>query len=253
MLGRREEGVARRDQEGLPQARAAVPPRPQPGRRAGRGALQGGPGRLRRARRPREAQAVRPRLAVRLRRRRPGGQRRRRLRPGRRRRHPLQPLRPGDGARRRRAGRRRARRGPRPSAAATSRPRSPSPSTRPSRARRSRSACRRRTPCAHLPRHGRQAGDRARGLPALPGPRRGVRGAGPVLDQPALLALRRRRRRHRGPVPDLPRQRRRPHDQEVPREHPRRRAGRLARASGRQGRAGTQRRRRPATSTSSRA
>ena len=34
------------DQEGVPQARAQVPPRPQPRRPEGRGALQGGPGRL---------------------------------------------------------------------------------------------------------------------------------------------------------------------------------------------------------------
>ena len=40
-----------------------VPPRPQPRRREGGGALQGGPGRLRHALRPREAQAVRRRRA----------------------------------------------------------------------------------------------------------------------------------------------------------------------------------------------
>ena len=57
---RPEDGVRRRDQEGVPQARARVPPGPEPGRRGGRGAVQGGPGRLRRPLRPREAQAVRP-------------------------------------------------------------------------------------------------------------------------------------------------------------------------------------------------
>ena len=41
---RRQEGLRRRDQEGLPQARAPVPPGHEPRRRAGRGALQGGPG-----------------------------------------------------------------------------------------------------------------------------------------------------------------------------------------------------------------
>ena len=35
------DGVARRDQEGPPQAGPSVPPRPQPGRQEGRGALQG--------------------------------------------------------------------------------------------------------------------------------------------------------------------------------------------------------------------
>ena len=58
---RRPQGAPGRDQEGLPQAGARVPPRPQPGRPAGRGALQGGPGRLRHALGPREAQAVRRR------------------------------------------------------------------------------------------------------------------------------------------------------------------------------------------------
>ena len=43
----------------VPQARQAVPPRREPGRRGGRGALQGGLGRERRARRRREAQGVR--------------------------------------------------------------------------------------------------------------------------------------------------------------------------------------------------
>ncbi len=41
---RRQEGLRRRDQEGVPQARPPVPPGPQPGRRVGRGALQGGAG-----------------------------------------------------------------------------------------------------------------------------------------------------------------------------------------------------------------
>ena len=57
---RPEVGHRRRDQEGLPQARPQAPPRLEPGRRRGRGALQGAAGRLRRPLRPGEAQAVRP-------------------------------------------------------------------------------------------------------------------------------------------------------------------------------------------------
>ena len=57
---RLEECEPGRDQEGLPQARAAAPPGREPGRQRGRGALQGGAARLRRALRPGEAQAVRP-------------------------------------------------------------------------------------------------------------------------------------------------------------------------------------------------
>ena len=57
----RQEGVRRRHQEGLPQARAPVPPGPQPGRHGGRGALQGDLRGPRRPLGPREAQEVRPR------------------------------------------------------------------------------------------------------------------------------------------------------------------------------------------------
>ena len=60
---RRAQGVARRDQEGLPQARAPVPPRQEPGRHEGRGALQGDLRGARRPRRRRQAQGVRPRAA----------------------------------------------------------------------------------------------------------------------------------------------------------------------------------------------
>ena len=60
MLGVAEGRLPGRDQEGVPQARAAAPPGREPGRRRGRGALQGDPGRLRRALGSREAQAVRP-------------------------------------------------------------------------------------------------------------------------------------------------------------------------------------------------
>ena len=68
---RREDRVAGRDQEGVPQARARAPSRPQPGRRRRGGALQGGAAGVRRALRRGEAQAVRPlRRAERARRRR---------------------------------------------------------------------------------------------------------------------------------------------------------------------------------------
>ena len=54
-----------------------------------------------------------------------------------------------------------------------------------------------------LPGHGRQARHVADRLPALQRPRHRVRGPGPVLDLPALLALRRRRDDHREPLPDV--------------------------------------------------
>src|SRR4029079_15196018 len=57
--GRRQEGLGRRDQESLPQARAQVPPGQEPRRQGRRGALQGGTGRVRDPVRRREAQAVR--------------------------------------------------------------------------------------------------------------------------------------------------------------------------------------------------
>ena len=80
----------------------------------------------------------------------------------------------------------------------------------------------------HLPRHGRAAGHRAGRLPGLPGPRRRVRGPGPVLDHPAVRALRRLGHRDRGAVPDLRRPGPAARAQEVPREHPGGRQGGLA-------------------------
>ena len=77
-----------------------------------------------------------------------------------------------------------------------------------------------------LPRHRREARHHADRVPALRGPRHRDRGPGHVLDLPALLALRRRRHGHRGPVPDVPGHRRRAHGQAPAREHPRRRARR---------------------------
>ena len=94
----------------------------------------------------------------------------------------------------------------------------------------------------NLPRHRRQARHDADRLPALRRPRRGDAGPGRLLDLPALLALRRLRHDHRGPLPDLPRLRRRAHRQAPAREHPRRRARRQPHPPRRQGRAGAQRR-----------
>ena len=60
VLGVAAHGRDRRDQEGLPQARGEVPPRQEPGRRRGRGEVQGGGRGVRRALRRREARALRP-------------------------------------------------------------------------------------------------------------------------------------------------------------------------------------------------
>src|SRR5436309_3363472 len=49
-----------RAEEGVPTARDAVPPRPQPGRQGRRGSLQGGQRGVRRPVRPRKARALRP-------------------------------------------------------------------------------------------------------------------------------------------------------------------------------------------------
>ena len=54
----RQERLRRGDQEGLPQARAPVPPGPQPRRQEGRGALQGDLAGARRPVRSRQAQGV---------------------------------------------------------------------------------------------------------------------------------------------------------------------------------------------------
>ena len=190
-LGVDKKATPGRDQEGLPQARAQVPPRPQPGRQGGRGALQGDLPGPRRARRPREAQAVRQRHRP-VRRRRPvggggfggfgnfdfdgssigdilsnlfGGAARR-------------------AAARARKPRARARR-------ATSRPRSRSPSTRRSRARRCRCRCRCTAPARPATAPARKPGTTPTVCPRCEG--RGIETAGPghVLDLPAVLALRR--------------------------------------------------------------
>ena len=199
----RQEGLRRRDQEGLPQACAPVPPGPQPGRREGRGALQGHPAGVRRPVGPREAQAVRP------------GRRhlRRGFDPG-----AFRTGGPGAAA----ASAASATSSPTssaaaaapargaaqvPSAAATSRPRSTSRSSRRWRARRCRSRSSVPLRLPDLPRHGRQARHDPAGVPALPGPRHRVAGPGPVLDLAAVLAVRRHGHADHGPVPDLPRPR----------------------------------------------
>ena len=248
VLGVDKQGDGRRDQEGLPQARAPVPPRQEPRRREGRGALQADLAGARRPRRPRQAQGLRPRAEP-TRSRRPGA-----AAAASRASTPsgfgdiLSDL-FGQAARVARAAGRRARA---PSAAATSRPRSRSPSTRRSPAPRCRSPCRPTSAAATCARHRRQARHGADGLPALSGPRDRVRGPGPVLDLPAVLALRRRRHRHRGAVPDLPGRGAQADRQALPRQHARGRARGQPHPARRQGRAGSQRRASAATSSSSR-
>ena len=87
-----------------------------------------------------------------------------------------------------------------------------------------------------LPRHRRRARHPARRLPRLPRSRRGVPGPGAVLDHAPVRALRRLRHRDRAAVPHLPRRGPDARAQEVPREHPRRRQGRLPHPARRQGR-----------------
>ena len=220
----RQKSDPRGDQEGLPQARAQVPPRPQPRRQGGRGALQGDLPGPRRPRRPRQAQAVRLRHGPLRDRRRPRRRLRRlrqlRLRRLQHGRHPLQPVwrrrtrRWRAPARARRTSARAARR--RPGGAGLDH-------LRPGDLRRADppvGADARHLP--HLPRHRRQARHDPHRLPRLRRPRRRDPGPGHVLDLPALLALRRLRHDHRGPLPDLPRRGRRAHRQAPARQHPRR-------------------------------
>ncbi len=229
--GRREEGDSRGDEEGLPQARAPVPPRPQPRRQAGGGALQGDLARLRRAVGSREAQAVRQRHRAVTRT--PGA-----AGSGASATSTSTPPRwatssPTSLGGRRAAGARA--RSPARSAGATWRRRCRSPSSRRCRARRFRS----RSPprrLRDLPRHGRQAGHDAEGVPEVRGARDRDAGPGDVLDLAAVLALRRLGHGDRGSLPDLPRLGRGAHGEEIPREHPRGREGGLAHPPARQGR-----------------
>ena len=143
--------------------------------------------------------------------------------PGGSRRHPLRPVRPRPAARARGGGRGAA-------AAAAERGRDLETEVsislraggrgRAGPARRSRPSQR----CPTCRGTGAKPGTSAEGLPALPGPRRRVAGPGPVLDLPAVLALRRQRHGHRGPVPDLPRLGRDADGQALQGQHPRRRA-----------------------------
>ena len=105
-----------------------------------------------------------------------------------------------------------------------------------------------RPPVHDLPRHGRAPGPRPRSARSARGGE-WSRGPGAVLHHPALLALPRHRHGDRGPLPDLPRQRRRAHGQALQGQRPGRRAGRQPRPAGRQGRARAATAARPATST----
>ena len=126
--------------------------------------------------------------------------------------------------------------------AATSRPRSRSPSSRRSRAPRSRSPSPRTRACPTCRGTGAEPGHPAHRLPRLPGSRRRVPGPGPVLDHPPVHPLRRLGHRHRAAVPHLPRRGPPARGQEVPRQHPAGRQGRLAHQARRQGRGGPARR-----------
>ena len=235
--GRRQEGLGRRDQEGLPQARAPVPPGHEPRRQGGRGAVQGGPGRIRDPVRPGEAQAVR------LRRR----DLRRRV-PGRR-----SAAASGGGAGGGFGGFGdilsdlfgAAARRSRPAAGARTGPRD-------RRARLVRSGDGGRPGLGHgaargslpdLSRNRSEAGHPARrSAPAATG--RGVEAESQGLfsiSQPCS-PVRRHRYGDQGPVPDLPRVGPDPPGQEVRGEHPRGREGRLAGEAEGQGRGGSARR-----------
>ena len=181
--GRRSQGVPGGHQEGLPQAGPQVPPRHQQGDRGG-GPLQADLRGLRHALGSREAQEVRPqRLALRpgqpVRGRRGG----RRRRDGRRLRrllgHPLRHLQHDRRARRAHAAGGRARARSRDDGLALLRPGG--------RGRAGAGLRRHPRGLPDLPRDGRAARHEPGRVPGLPGPRRRVRGPGPVLDHPAVL------------------------------------------------------------------
>ena len=196
-------------------------------------ALQGGAGRLRRALRPRQAQAVRP---DRLRERPPGRRagrddvRLRRLRPRRHLRRALQPwprsaaAGPARAARQRRRGRgaclvrgcAAGRRGDGPGAA--------------------------RAGLSHVPRHRSSARHRAGHLPAVRRVRRRRDVAGALRAAAAVPALPRHGLDRRDAVPDLPRQRSRAPHEALQGASPRRREGRDAHQAEGQGRGRLRRR-----------
>ena len=228
---RRQEGLGRGDQEGLPQARAPVPPGPQPRRREGRGALQGDQRGLRPA-------LATPRSAPRTIAARASSAAARAPNPfagggfdggiG----DILSNLFGGGG------GGGAAARAARAAARARARPRGGDPDQlRPGGARRPGAADDPRLRALHdLQRDRRAPRHEPERLPALRGPRHRVPGAGHVLDLPAVLALRRQRHRDRVAVPDLQRHRRDARRQAPAREHPRRRARRQPDPPRRQGR-----------------
>ena len=235
---RRQEGDRRGDQAGLPQARARLPPRPQPRRPAGRGAVQGGRRRLRHAQGPREAQAVRRRRDV------------RRLRAG--------PARAAPGPAASRVGDvgdifstifGRGRGGPEPARGRDLETEirltfeqamegTQIPVTDPE-AGALRHLRRQRRGARHAPGH----------LPALRGQRDRRAEPGLLLDLPALPAVRRPRRDRRAAVPRLPRQRAHLPAQALPGQRPGRGQGRDQDPARRQGRGRPARRPRRATSS----
>ena len=188
ILGVPKNAGRRRDQEGVPQARARVPPRPQSRRRGRRGALQGGAGRVRRALRRREAEGVRhvrrggaPRVPRRC-----GGHGRARFEEF----DLVEPRRPARRDVRRRAA---AAREPRSRSAATI-SRHTSGSRSRTRSRACRSAFRSRPrPRARSVTAPARSPERPGHLPAVRGTRRRVRFAGPLRVLAAVPALPRQR------------------------------------------------------------
>ena len=185
-----QERLRRGDQEGLPQARAPVPPGPQRRRQAGRGALQGDLAGLRRAVGSREAQGVRPRhRPVRRVRRCPAASIRARSAAASATSSPTCSAVAAAQPARRRA----RRRGPRRTRREAARPRPRDrglADVRPGRQRRPGPACGADLAAvSDLPRHRRQARHHAEGLPGLQRPRGRVAEPGDLLDLPAVLEL----------------------------------------------------------------